>query len=802
MRQTSHSHSQRIATHPTHKMAVRRNIFQSGSVRVSGGFTIFEFLMHTFSHRRYIRQVRIMAAFLLILTLGSVARAQTFGPGFGANTDAYGGYTKVQCPSGAASHFYTQKIGNRWWVCDPAGNGFIVKGLTTLLDNINTNFNNGSGAGAMFSQFGPGQPTADPATNWYYSINQRMQGWGFNAIMDESTGSATCSSDNSAFEQIPGNSSNPYNPIKMPYVYSSVNISAYAMGGPSGAGSQCGISNWNMKDLTGAAGAYYNTYYSYPYNTGDYFDPNWPQCILNQTTWLAAAWAGACNAYALYATIDETDETGTITNAGPDFPTSPTGHNATNAAWIILNSSPSIAAAPVHDISYDITYYEYVNHSKLQFANNLLNEYLGVAQGTYSIDPAAGNYAGSTRMATATAALNAAWGSSFTTLSTSDSHCTTNLAVCLGSTGTQTYNSWAAANCKAVDQPLLTCTGVGTGTGTKGTGLLDEDGSDQFVGDPCSLGITNTAPQSCGSPSGAGNYTQAETPAMQADMNTELYNQSVEFFSTQATGWHTGAPGVLLHLGLGAWNAPPRKQVLQAAQGYLTLPDISGPNSLVWDSTQNQQRIDFISEYWGDHPYIMGFVGQDAQEDSSEAQWPNYASGYPSDLFTTQPARGAGYATNIAGLLNAISTTYTNDYQIAGWFWYGWTDFDNQYYDWGPTTVFGSPYDGHSGTAAGTYVDQYGHHSVSEQVWPAQCLNSSYPYPGCTGAGTASWAGPKLPQNLACTASAAPYSWCTGLYTGTAQGNYGDSIDAVTSANLGVYQLIAPIVVARPGGIF
>ena len=36
--------------------------------------------------------------------------------------DQYGGWTSVQCPNGATTHFYTQKVNNRWWICTPAGN--------------------------------------------------------------------------------------------------------------------------------------------------------------------------------------------------------------------------------------------------------------------------------------------------------------------------------------------------------------------------------------------------------------------------------------------------------------------------------------------------------------------------------------------------------------------------------------------------------------------------------------------------------------------------------------------------------
>src|SRR6266849_9631698 len=49
-----------------------------------------------------------------------------------AGLDQYGGVTSVACPNGPQAHFYTQKIGDRWWICDPAGNGFFMKGVAAI----------------------------------------------------------------------------------------------------------------------------------------------------------------------------------------------------------------------------------------------------------------------------------------------------------------------------------------------------------------------------------------------------------------------------------------------------------------------------------------------------------------------------------------------------------------------------------------------------------------------------------------------------------------------------------------------
>jgi hypothetical protein len=797
----------------------------------------------------------VIAMFLLILTIGSTARAQTFGPGWEANTDAFDGYTRVQCSPGAWAastveatgavikdsngniekattggttgtsaptwgtalgtiitdniatwtryDWWTQKIGNRWWICDPAGNGFIMKGLTTVLYNSNNEFCTGNfcdGGGSINFAGYVNNPTTTATDNFYLEIARRMQQWDFNVIADESAGNINPSSFDNAWEQIPGNSGNPYIPIKIPFVFSNQHTTQHGLAGTCNPNPSTG---WAMKDETSSTGAAYQTY---PYDVADYMDPQWPTCLSNyiaNTSEIGTQLSAANINYLLYLNMDESDETGML-DSGTDFATYPAGHNALHGAWVTLAASPSIcASASVLNVGA-MAYNECVNHTKLAMANYLLNEYLSVAQNTYSVDPAAGNYVGSSRMATATAALNAAWGSSFSTLGTSDSHCTTNLAVCLGSGGSAsvTYTSWAPANCKAANTPVPTiCTGVGTGTGTKGTGLLDEDGSDAFMGDPCSLVIYTANPQSC-----QDNSSSSETTAMQADLNNWLYVMTQNYYVTENTAWHTAGagPGVMLEMNVGSWSVPPRPAVLQATGQYVEFPNISGPSPEEWDPTTEQQIVDYISHYMGDHPYTL-FTGTGANSDSSQAATVDSAQ-----IYATQALRGAGYQTMVTGVLGAISPTYTDDYQIMGWYHYAEHDVDAQGYNWGVDSNFENPYDGKQAGMSGTFIDQYGIRAVSEELWPFNCQkgpddadhDSPYPYPGCLNAGVASWTGPKLPQNLACTASAAPYSWCTGLYTGTAQGNYGDSIDAVTSANLGVYQLIAPITVARPGGIF
>src|SRR5580704_7266233 len=43
--------------------------------------------------------------------------------------DQYGGWPFLKCPHGPDHHFFSQKLGKRWWLCDPAGDAFWLKGV-------------------------------------------------------------------------------------------------------------------------------------------------------------------------------------------------------------------------------------------------------------------------------------------------------------------------------------------------------------------------------------------------------------------------------------------------------------------------------------------------------------------------------------------------------------------------------------------------------------------------------------------------------------------------------------------------
>ena len=87
----------------------------------------------------------------------------------------------MQCTNGAAPHFYTEKIGNRWWICDPAGNGFFLKGVYDIDPN-------GNNAQTSLHTSKYAAPLSNWEANWALEQVHRLQAWGFNTLADYSIG--------------------------------------------------------------------------------------------------------------------------------------------------------------------------------------------------------------------------------------------------------------------------------------------------------------------------------------------------------------------------------------------------------------------------------------------------------------------------------------------------------------------------------------------------------------------------------------------------------------------------------------
>jgi hypothetical protein len=530
----------------------------------------------------------------------------------------------VKCPSGAQAHFYTQKVGNRWWLCDPAGNGFFLKGVYDIGPDVNS-------AQTTFIQnkYATG-PALSWNLNWALEQARRIQLWGFNTVADYAQTWLWPVSTDGNWN---GLTSDNTIPVKLPFGVS-LNVTNYAFRN----GNNCGISS-AIKDLKGGINSSVTTVY---YNFGDYFDPNFQTCAHNQIStgtygnglWVAYYMTPKYNSYLAYVTIDESDQLGPL-DQGPNFPTvDPTNTGLVGAgpsaaqhpSWIALVTAPTQTANSQWGVSYSDT----AVYTKKELSNWLAARY-----------------------SNSIAALNTAWGSNYTTFGAS---------------------------------------GAGWGAGT---GVLDEDGtcpsrgtSPCWVGDPITLA--------------------GETAAMRGDMSTFLVHYLDQYFSVVTGQVRAFVPGVLLQSQSGGWGALPRKEVLTETAKYIDLPIIgTSPPWICVNCTDVQARIDFTTQYLGDHPYI-NWAGFYSLPDSAESA---FATANPA--FVTQATRGIGYSNMVTAFANAKDTA-TGSYHVVGFDWWGLYDMDSQHANWGLLTPHDNPYDGKSATVVGNGKDQWGYPTGGE----------------------------------------------------------------------------------------
>ena len=554
---------------------------------------------------------------------------------------------------------------------------------------VNYSFTTAWSSGGLQSKYGSAynpyvvSSAEDPADVWAFNwaIEQvnRLRAWGFNWLADGSVYLIQPTSTDGRWNTPDHGIPDQY---KMPFD-TAANTTRVAML-PQVYSTGCNTS-YPLKDMMSGIGP---TFTAWHYNFADYFDPHFNTCagvIWNGT--LTPYMQSPHTDYLLYIYLDEGDQTGFLdagpgfatidSNGMPDNPVSPSAH----PAWVTLTTKPIQSSATV--LGAATTYSDREVYSKVQFVNDMANRYLctaggtplacctGSKTGTCSVDPASPSYVGSSGLTAATNALNTAWGSNYTSLSTSDPNCAGNLASCLQN---GTYSSWGTGN-----------------------GLLDENGTCQganscWVGDDITL--------------------SGETTAMQADMSSFLTHYLDQYFSIHTTWIHNYAPGILTQMTMGGFGTPPRKEVLTEAGKYLDIPQLSLP-PICPTCTDIQQRIDFVAHYLGDHPWMMweGFV---ANPDSAMSQY------VVTDMATTQAGRGAVYQQMLNLLVNSKSTVY-NNYPVVGFYW--WDMYDMQQDNFGLCTPSDNAYNGKDAVVA-SGVDQWGYSTGGEAADYGDFLDS------------------------------------------------------------------------------
>jgi len=638
------------------------------------------------------------AAILLVAALPASNGAE----GEASELDQYGGSTLLKCNGGARGKFYTEKKDDRWWLCTPAGNVFWAMGVYNVVPDNSTDLFGVNHYALVAARYKSG-PATNGLLNWSIHTARRLKSWGFNTLdmyayswilpwsdqgnmlpKDPATGVATITE-------------------KMPAVTSAIKPSHYAL---------YNVNNWAdqpVKDLmTGIKSTVYSGWRAV---VADYYDERF-------ATWLGANLMNrpppSVNAdWLLGVVVDDTDYL-YWAGAGTDFATVPAGKNAPHGGWLALVTSPLQGAGKYNGANQIFT--DARVYTKLRLGTYLEGKY-----GT--ID-----------------ALNAAWGSSYTSflstgnvvtgeevaggdgVATTLNHRLSQVPVSVRSVqvllngkavagdngagqfltaGGQTNGSvnYATGEISIVlDEPAaegsrVTVNYTGCGFGC-GTGVLDEDGTHGWV-----PRLTST------------NALTGGTEQARKDLDDFLYQYADQYFGTVkrlVNQYYSG----YLYLGpssLGTWVTPPRKQVLQAASKHLDLirivnldPIKTGPDWL--------DRLNYYAQWGGDKPWTA-WVGARANPDSYFATDPRGAAGgCTTTNFTTQEDRGDWYQTVLRSL---SGPTADGTRHLVGINFWQLVDNRSECANWGLVTRRDNPYDGRSAVvAAGT--DDWGYATGGE----------------------------------------------------------------------------------------
>jgi hypothetical protein len=418
--------------------------------------------------------------------------------------DKYGGLPiRVAEPS---KFFRVKKTGKRWTFVTPAGNVFFLRGV------YNVDVRGGADdRGVDYSAVVAQKYGSDRWSNWAPQTLKRLQAWGFNSTAEYGSLYVTPTHTYGGWTATSGKQPVPlpFTPLMNAALYAKTNYGGYASG--------------PVKDLVQPTKS--SVYTGYRAGSPDIWDPNYKQWLAGalQHDFAVQEWlTGPNNDYLIGLVIDETDS---LQGFGPgaDFKTinagqANGGNEQPHLSWLILITPP-----------VQTGFADPVVYSKRELGSFLASRY--------------GNNI---------AALNAAWGASYSSF---------------GSAG-----GWGV-----------------------GGGVLDEDGTHSWV---C-RDFLNLAGCSAG---------------MRQDLDDFLLQHARKYFSDVKSVVNTYAPG-RLYLGttyIGGWGGPARRQVLQAAGENV---DVLMTSGIPPGTADDQARIDFMAQYLGDKPWVS-WEGMLANPDS------------------------------------------------------------------------------------------------------------------------------------------------------------------------------------------
>jgi hypothetical protein len=403
-------------------------------------------------------------------------------------TDPYGGLVSAPSPRGATGHFRVEKFGDRWSFVTPDGNAFFMLGVYNVSGDDHVDEMGGSYNRRFLAKYGK------PEVGWP-QVNRRLQSWGFNTIGPFSYRMVLPTDSEPSW---PGGRQ----PVKMPFV---------ALAGNPG--------------ITGRfIGAYKNLYNGldpglFPGEEGanfpDVFDPGFATFATKQYAHDPDLAGYKNSPWFIGYMTDDTDFLSGF-GAGTDFATDPPEKYHWHLGFLALVTAPTQSANP-----YAKPANQPYPNTKV-YTKYALRDFLLTRYGTIS-------------------ALNAAWGSRYTTFDSDG--------------------------------------GWGTGSG-----LLDENGRQEHTW----LGGR-----------AARYYLSGTTSHLKTDLDDFLCELSKKYFATLRTAFKTVAPKSLF-LGptnLGGWRAAARGPILKAAGEYLDVLNVG--------TDAGPAQVDFMARWAGDVPIAI-----------------------------------------------------------------------------------------------------------------------------------------------------------------------------------------------------
>lgn len=226
------------------------------------------------------------------------------------------------------------------------------------------------------------------------------------------------------------------------------------------------------------------------------------------------------------------------------------------------------------------------------------------------------------------------------------------------------------------------------GYGT-GTGLLDEDGRDAWVGnDDVSMSTANSQ--------------------VRADLNAFLTVFVQKYFAVVTGAIRAARPNQLVFgpCTLNGWGGVSRQAILAAAGQY---------TDVIQASMSTQQDYDLSLQYAGDHPFVT-WTGMPANPDSDLS---TYANPNFSGVYSTQSSRGLAYAQQVENDFQYTGSSAAGALQgsqnVVGSKFWAWTDAWGEKTNWGIVSFMDNAYDGvEDVTASGK--DQWGYVTGGESA--------------------------------------------------------------------------------------